>query len=99
MKPAESYNAVRAAFGPKCTNEGLASIVETATGKPITDEAVRVWQRRGVPGKYVVALCRIAKGRLQPHDLRPDLYPHPGWIFNADGEPSVSTRRHRTKQP
>jgi len=37
------------------------------------------WKRRGVPPEQVIPIVRAVHGRVRPYDLRPDLYPDPGW--------------------
>ncbi|MGY1490745.1 YdaS family helix-turn-helix protein [Methylobacillus pratensis] len=38
----------------------------------------------GIPGEYVISACHVVNWQVTPHQLRPDLYPHP-----ADGLPEA----------
>ena len=44
---------------------------------PISVQAVAKWVSAGVPPERVIAVAAAAGFRPSPHDLRPDLYPHP----------------------
>lgn len=44
---------------------------------PISVQAVAKWASAGVPPERVIAVATAAGFRPRPHDLRPDLYPHP----------------------
>ena len=44
---------------------------------PISAQAVSKWADNGVPGERVLTISEATSFRLRPHDLRPDLYPHP----------------------
>ena len=46
----------------------------TKTGKALTPWAVSKW-REQVPAERVIELERLTGGRVQRHQLRPDLYP------------------------
>lgn len=37
------------------------------------------------PAEYVIPICETVDWRITPHELRPDIYPHP-----TDGIPKVS---------
>lgn len=39
--------------------------------------AVCKWRHHGVPGNRVLELCRAVSWQVTPHQLRPDIYPHP----------------------
>lgn len=43
----------------------------------ITGQAVSLWYPQGVPGERVMPLCKAIEFKVTPHELRPDLYPHP----------------------
>lgn len=45
----------------------------------ITPQAVWKWRGR-VPAERVLPIVLGLKGRVSPHDIRPDLYPDPGWM-------------------
>jgi len=40
-------------------------------------QAVGLWYANGVPAERVIKLCEAVEYRVKPHELRPDLYPHP----------------------
>lgn len=40
-------------------------------------QVVGHWLRDGVPAKHVLALCGDVAFQVTPHELRPDIYPHP----------------------
>lgn len=42
----------------------------------VTYQAVRKWERQGVPADRVLRLCEILDWEFTPHQLRPDIYPH-----------------------
>lgn len=47
----------------------------------VTKQAVYLWQRTGrVGAEYVLPIVRACDGEVRPSDLRPDLYPDPGWM-------------------
>jgi len=49
----------------------------------ISVQAVYKWEKVGViPPEHVLAICEEAQWKVSPHDLRPDIYPHP-----SDGMP------------
>lgn len=40
------------------------------------------------PAEYVLPIVRAVNGRVTPHDLRPDIYPHPDDGLPRDDRPS-----------
>jgi DNA-binding transcriptional regulator YdaS (Cro superfamily) len=48
-----------------------------------TGFGVSKWRWKGVPAERVLELCRFTEFQVTPHQLRPDIYPHPD-----DGLPS-----------
>ena len=57
-----------------------ATQTELARELGVGQSAMSHWRRRGIPAARVGAACRLAAERgspLQPHDLRPDLFPPP----------------------
>ncbi|HCM62077.1 MAG TPA: hypothetical protein DIT05_05960 [Morganella sp. (in: Bacteria)] len=46
----------------------------------VSQQTVFKWLNRRVPAERVIPLCELMNWQITPHDLRPDLYPHP-----ADG--------------
>ena len=45
----------------------------------VTYQAVRKWERYGVPAERVLAIEAATGHRVSRHDLRPDLYPKEAW--------------------
>ena len=41
----------------------------------VSDEAVRKWRRKRIPAERVLQIEAATGGRVDRHDLRPDLYP------------------------
>ncbi|CAK0741312.1 Helix-turn-helix domain-containing protein [Gammaproteobacteria bacterium] len=56
---------------------GLQSFASQAG---VTYQAVRKWERAGVPAERVLPIVRATQGRVTPYELRPDLYPDPDWM-------------------
>ncbi|MBK8916414.1 MAG: helix-turn-helix domain-containing protein [Phycisphaerales bacterium] len=42
---------------------------------PARPQAIQQWRR--IPADRVIQVARLTRYELTPHDLRPDLYPHP----------------------
>lgn len=40
-------------------------------------QAVGYWLREGLPGEHVLTISADVMYAVTPHELRPDLYPHP----------------------
>ncbi len=55
---------------------GGISVLATALGFK-NPETVRVWLSRGLPDKHVLAVAEQTGWKYTPHQLAPDLYPHP----------------------
>ena len=45
----------------------------------ISGEAIRKWERHGVPAERVLAIEAATGHRVSRHDLRPDIYPREPW--------------------
>ena len=45
----------------------------------ISGEAVRKWERYGVPAERVLAIEAATGYQVSRHELRPDLYPKEAW--------------------
>lgn len=43
----------------------------------VSQQTVFKWLNRRVPAERVIPLCELMNWQITPHDLRPDLYPHP----------------------
>lgn len=54
----------------------------------VTPQAITTWIRRGVPAERVIGVARACNFAITPHELRPDLYPHP-----SDGLPEAMKER------
>jgi len=52
----------------------LGGYAKTARYFGVTRSAVFQWSRRGVPGNRVMALCRLADHKVEPAQLRPDVF-------------------------
>lgn len=52
----------------------------------VTYQAIRKWERTGVPAERVLPIIRITHGQITPHELRPDIYPDPEWMPELDQE-------------
>lgn len=49
-------------------------------GAQITQAHIWKWMnstKLGVSGEYVISCCKVVDWKVRPHQLRPDLYPHP----------------------
>ena len=46
----------------------------------LSAEAVRKWERNGVPADRVLQIVEVTGRQVTPHELRPDLYPDPDWM-------------------
>ena len=58
--------------------ETLGSQRELARKAGATQQAVSVWLKNGKPGDlFTIAVARAVEFKVTPHELRPDLYPHP----------------------
>lgn len=49
----------------------------------VTYQAIRKWERQGVPADRVLRLSEVTHWEYTPHAIRPDIYPH-----NEDGLPA-----------
>jgi DNA-binding transcriptional regulator YdaS (Cro superfamily) len=43
----------------------------------ISEAAVGQWAGRKVPSERVIAICEMSAWKVTPHEMRPDVYPHP----------------------
>lgn len=62
-------------------NRGLSRL---AADLGVSYQAVRKWERGGVPPDRVLALARVTGWRVTPHQIREDIYPHPEDGLPAD---------------
>lgn len=56
----------------------------------MTRQRVHYWRKRGIPADQVLRVSEITG--VPPHELRPDLYPHPSQGAN-DGASQVHDER------
>lgn len=57
----------------------LASSLKSET-RPVTQAHVWKWLNTtvdGIPAEHVIKACEAIGWEVTPHELRPDLYPHP----------------------
>jgi DNA-binding transcriptional regulator YdaS (Cro superfamily) len=54
---------------------GNQSRLATALG--VRPQAVQQWLQKGVPPERTLATAAVVDFKVTPHELRPDLYPHP----------------------
>lgn len=58
-----------------------AAIRARVPGSKVSQPHVWKWLRREdnqvPPAEYVLPICEAVEFRITPHELRPDLYPHP----------------------
>lgn len=59
----------------------------------ITGQAVGLWYASGVPGEKVLPLCAAVNFKITPHEVRPDIYPHPD-----DGLPAAMRDQARAAE-
>lgn len=52
-------------------------LLKLATEMGVSYQAVRKWESLGVPPDRVIKLCELMSWEFLPHQLRPDIYPHP----------------------
>ena len=52
----------------------LGGYAKTARYFGLSRSAVHQWQKRGVPANRVMALCRLADHKVEPAQLRPDVF-------------------------
>lgn len=58
--------------------KAIGSYAETARQLRLkTAWGVQKWRVEGVPHDRVIPLAALCSWAVRPHDLRPDLYPHP----------------------
>ena len=57
---------------------GSASALAGFAG--VTKQAVGQWPENKVPAERVIPICRGLMGCVTPYEIRPDIYPDPGWL-------------------
>ncbi|CAG0966536.1 hypothetical protein MTYP_01023 [Methylophilaceae bacterium] len=43
----------------------------------VSYQSVQKYLKTQVPAEQVVPICKFSEYKVTPHELRPDLYPHP----------------------
>lgn len=64
-------------FERVCKSLGSYAAIGAIFTPTISPQGVSKWSEAGVPSERVLALCRATNFDVTPHELRPDLYPHP----------------------
>ncbi|ELO0595197.1 helix-turn-helix domain-containing protein [Salmonella enterica] len=55
----------------------------------VTPQAVNLWfNKAGIPPRFILPVCELVGWKITPHELSPDLYPHP-----ADGLPDRASEK------
>ena len=69
---------------PKQSLEKAIAIIggQVATAKALEVSQPTIWKwlnstKEGLSAEYVRPLCQAVEWQVTPHELRPDLYPHP----------------------
>jgi DNA-binding transcriptional regulator YdaS (Cro superfamily) len=63
--------------------EPLARAIKICGMKPLASaigvsyQAVQKYIRTKVPSENVIAIAEVTNWKVTPHELRPDIYPHP----------------------
>ena len=52
----------------------IGGYAKTARYFGLTRSAIHQWKKRGVPANRVLALCRLADHKVEPAQLRPDVF-------------------------
>jgi DNA-binding transcriptional regulator YdaS (Cro superfamily) len=60
-----------------CRLIGSYSAIGALFDPPVSAQAIAKWHDAGVPSERVLRLAEATKFEVKPHELRPDLYPHP----------------------
>jgi DNA-binding transcriptional regulator YdaS (Cro superfamily) len=53
----------------------LTGLQPLAKAVGVTYQAIRKFERTGIPAERVIPISRATGWRVTPHELRPDLYP------------------------
>ena len=57
----------------------IFGLMQLAKRLGVTYQAVRKWERNGVPAERVMAIEEATDYEVSRHELRPDLYPKESW--------------------
>jgi len=60
----------------KTSQAALAADLST-DGRPVKQQNVSSWLKTRLPSEYVIKVSEAVEYKVTPHELRPDLYPHP----------------------
>lgn len=55
----------------------IATRMTEYVGREYSLYRVSNWRNRGIPDLEIIPFCRAIEWKVTPHELRPDLYPHP----------------------
>lgn len=55
-------------------------LVELAGKIGVTHQALRKFERNGIPAGRVLQFVKATGGEVTPYELRPDIYPDPDWL-------------------
>jgi len=58
-------------------HKNLGSQAAVAKVVGVRQQVVGYWLKNGVPAEHVLPICGAVTFEVTPHQLRPDLYPHP----------------------
>jgi len=47
---------------------------ELARKVGISPQLLTLWRNTRVPAHYVVPVCKLTRGEISPHDVRPDVF-------------------------
>jgi DNA-binding transcriptional regulator YdaS (Cro superfamily) len=64
-------------FAEACRLIGPYAKIGALFDPPVSPQGVAKWARDGVPPERVLPIAAATDFAVRPHDLRPDLYPHP----------------------
>jgi len=66
-----------AALERVCTILGSYVALGALFEPPVSPQGVQKWLKGGLPPARVIVVAQGVGYRVTPHDLRPDIYPHP----------------------
>lgn len=55
-------------------------LVNLAKSCNVTYQAIRKWEKHGVPTERVLQVVNASGRKITPYQLRPDIYPDPNWM-------------------
>lgn len=77
-----SIQTLNSAIEMAGSQSALADVISKFIGRKIAQGNVWAWLKSPnadhmPPAEYVIPICRGLGYRITPHELRPDIYPHP----------------------